>query len=80
MGCRLTLIKSVLDSIPTYIMSMLPITSKVHNQIDKIRKSFLWKGSYEGHKFHLVNWENVIMLKQQVDKESKIQGSKTRTC
>ncbi|WMV44892.1 hypothetical protein MTR67_038277 [Solanum verrucosum] len=28
------------------------------------RRSFLWKGSYEGHKFHLVKWENVIMPKQ----------------
>ncbi|KAG5568667.1 hypothetical protein H5410_064324 [Solanum commersonii] len=46
----------------------------------KIRRSFLWKRNYEGHKFHLVNWENVIMLKQQADKESKIQGSKTRVC
>jgi len=64
MGGRLTLINSVLDSIPTYIMSMLPIPSKVQNQIDKIRRSFLWKGSYEGHKFHLVKWENVIMPKQ----------------
>ncbi|KAG5575459.1 hypothetical protein H5410_055593, partial [Solanum commersonii] len=46
----------------------------------KIRRSFLWKRNYEGHKFHLVNWENAIMLKQQADKESKIQGSKTRVC
>ncbi|WMV40381.1 hypothetical protein MTR67_033766 [Solanum verrucosum] len=62
MGGRSTLINSVLDNIPTYIMSMLPIPSKV--QIDKIRSSFLWRGSYEGHKFHLVKWENVIMPKQ----------------
>lgn len=60
----MTLISSVLDSIPTYIMSMLPIPSKVKNQIDKIRRSFLWKGSYEDHKFHLVKWEKVIMPKQ----------------
>lgn len=44
---RLTLLKSVLDSIPMHIMSLFPMPSKVQNQIDKIRRSFLWKVNYK---------------------------------
>ncbi|XP_009789469.1 uncharacterized protein [Nicotiana sylvestris] len=59
MGGRVTLINSVLDSIPTYIMSLFPMPSKVQKQLDKLRRSFLWEGNSEGHKFHLVKWATV---------------------
>uniref|UniRef100_A0A1S4DD81 Reverse transcriptase zinc-binding domain-containing protein n=1 Tax=Nicotiana tabacum TaxID=4097 RepID=A0A1S4DD81_TOBAC len=59
MGGRLTLISSVMDSIPTYYMSLYPMPSKVL----QLRRTFLWKGNSEGHKFHLVKWSKVIQLK-----------------
>ncbi|WMV25457.1 hypothetical protein MTR67_018842 [Solanum verrucosum] len=64
-GGRVTLINSVLDSLPTYYMALLPMPSEVIEQIDKIRRDFLWKGNREKHKFHLIEWEKVTQPKYQ---------------
>nr|XP_009779409.1 PREDICTED: uncharacterized protein LOC104228625 [Nicotiana sylvestris] len=40
MAGRVTQINSVLDSIPTYIMSLFPMPSKAQKQLDKLRRSF----------------------------------------
>lgn len=65
LGGRTTLINSVVDSIPTYFMSLfpLPIPAEVPHQLDKLRRSFLWKGNSESHKFHLVKWGKVTLPK-----------------
>ncbi|KAG5587194.1 hypothetical protein H5410_047628 [Solanum commersonii] len=44
---RLTLINSVLDSLPTYMMSVFPIPKRVINRLDKIRRKSLWQGNNE---------------------------------
>ena len=41
-GGRLTLIKSVLSSLPTYFLSLFPIPSSVANKLEAIQRSFLW--------------------------------------
>lgn len=40
LGGRITLINSVLDPLPTYIMSLFPIPSKVEKRLDKLRRNF----------------------------------------
>lgn len=60
MGSRLTLIKSVLSSIPIYslLVRLLPVT--VRNSLRGIMSRFLWgKGSKERRKMHLVDWDTV---------------------
>lgn len=44
-GGRLTLVNSVLDSLPSYMMSVFPAPASVTERFDAIRKNFLWKGS-----------------------------------
>ena len=41
---RLTLVTSVLSSMPTYHLTMFPLAAWAKRKIDKIRRSFLWKG------------------------------------
>ena len=41
---RLTLVTSVLSSMPTYHLIVFPLAIWARKQIDKIRRSFLWKG------------------------------------
>jgi len=41
-GGRLTLIKSILSSLPTYFLSLFPIPSSVANKLEAIQRSFLW--------------------------------------
>lgn len=65
-GDKLTLINSVPDSIPTYFMSLFPISKKVEHKLDRIRRNFLWDGSNNSHKFHLVKWDQVIQPKSRV--------------
>ncbi|WVZ52900.1 hypothetical protein U9M48_003903 [Paspalum notatum var. saurae] len=54
---RLTLISSVLSSMPTYHLSVFPLAAWARKRIDKIRHSFLWKGKAETNGGHcLVSW------------------------
>lgn len=64
-GGRLTLINSVLDSLPTFYLALFTMPSEVLDRIDKLRRDFLWEGNNKGHKFHLIKWERVIQPKYQ---------------
>ncbi|WMV18940.1 hypothetical protein MTR67_012325 [Solanum verrucosum] len=45
LGGRVTLINSVLDAMPTYMMSLFPIPAGVTDRLDRIRRKFLWQGN-----------------------------------
>ena len=53
-GGRLVLIQSVLSSIPTYYLSLFRIPVKVARSLEKLMRDFLWEGSGEGKRDHLV--------------------------
>ncbi|XP_028108106.1 uncharacterized protein LOC114306978 [Camellia sinensis] len=57
LGGRITLIKSVLSSLPIYYMSLFKIPTQVANLIEKYQRSFLWGDSDVKRKLHLLNWE-----------------------
>ncbi|KAH0765964.1 hypothetical protein KY285_001835 [Solanum tuberosum] len=59
-GGRLTLIKSVLDSLPTYVMSLFPLPKKVLKKLDKLRRNFLWHGCKENNGYNLVKWDTTL--------------------
>ncbi|WMV25761.1 hypothetical protein MTR67_019146 [Solanum verrucosum] len=63
-GGRLTLINSVLDALPTYMMSLFPIPAGVIKRLDRIRRNFLWHGDKEKKGYHLVKWSSVICDKK----------------
>ena len=57
---RLTLVNSVLSSIPVYFLTAFPLQKWAIKQIDKVRRSFLWKGSADANGGHcLVQWAKV---------------------
>ena len=64
LGGRVTLINSVLDSLPTYVMSLLPMPAKVEERLDKLRRDFLRKGNKEGKDLHLVKRQTAQLHKQ----------------
>ena len=61
---KLTLINSVLDSLPTYMMSVVPIPKRVINKKNKIRRKFLWQGNNERRGYNLVKWDDAIVGKK----------------
>ncbi|KAM2375829.1 hypothetical protein ACFXTH_044543 [Malus domestica] len=62
---KLTLIQSVLGSLPIYYMSLFKIPCRVKRRLEKLMKGFLWEGVEEGKKTHLVRWELVTKNKEE---------------
>lgn len=56
---RLTLIKSVLSSLPVYYLSLFKMPEGVAREIEKIEAAFLWGGDGLKRKVHLVKWMEV---------------------
>ena len=54
-GGRLTFLKSILSSLPTYFLSLFTISMHVANKIERLPRDFLWGES----KTHLVGWDKV---------------------
>ncbi|GKV37145.1 hypothetical protein SLEP1_g45206 [Rubroshorea leprosula] len=65
MGGRITLINSVLSSLPVFLMSVFIIPKGIIHSIDKIRKCFLWGGRGEERKINWVSWEKVCKKKEE---------------
>ncbi|WMV45909.1 hypothetical protein MTR67_039294, partial [Solanum verrucosum] len=57
LGGRLTLIKSVMDGQPTYMMSLFPLPVSIEKKINKARRVFLWQGNKEKKGYNLVKWD-----------------------
>ena len=58
-GGRLTLIKSTLSNLPTYLLSLFPIPEDIAYRIEQLQRNFLWGGLGDDSKRHLVNWSKV---------------------
>jgi hypothetical protein len=57
-GC-LTLIKSMVSTLPTFFLSLFPVAMSVARRIEKVQRDFLWGGMGDEPKLHLVNWNQV---------------------
>jgi hypothetical protein len=60
-GGRLTLFKSMLSNLPTYLLLLFPIPVRVGNRLDNIRNAFLSGGIGDEAKFHLVKWNRICI-------------------
>jgi hypothetical protein len=47
LGGRRELVKTVLDSMPTYILTALKPPKKFYKELDRMHKRFLWSGSQQ---------------------------------
>ncbi|XP_023770251.1 uncharacterized protein LOC111918865 [Lactuca sativa] len=61
---RLTLVKSVLNSLPTYYFSLFRAPHGVIEDLEKLRRKFLWGGD-DSRKIHWVSWPKIIMDKKE---------------
>ncbi|KAJ0727756.1 putative RNA-directed DNA polymerase [Helianthus annuus] len=59
-GGRVTLLKSVLNALPTYFFSLYKAPNQVIDALDRLRRVFFWGGSEEKAKMNWVAWDNVI--------------------
>ncbi|XP_071713248.1 uncharacterized protein [Rutidosis leptorrhynchoides] len=59
-GGRVTLIKSVLNSLPLYLFSFFRAPQSVIQILESVRHDFFWGGSDSGSKMAWVKWDCVI--------------------
>nr|CAN72177.1 hypothetical protein VITISV_012537 [Vitis vinifera] len=64
-GGRITLIRSTLASIPTYLMSLMRMPRVVKLRLEKIQRDFLWGGGALEKKPHLIKWGIVCSHKKK---------------
>lgn len=60
---RMTLVKSVLNSIPYYYMQVAWLPQSTCESIDRLAINFLWKGS-SNFRIYLVGWEKITKPKK----------------
>lgn len=65
LGGRVTLVNSVLDSLPTYMMSIFPLPVSVEKKIDALTRDFIWHGNKEKRGYHLVKWKTLTTSKKE---------------
>ena len=63
-GGRLTLIRSVLSSLPKYYLSLFKLPQGIADTLEKLMRDFLWGGDNDSS-CHLVRWEEVIKPKHK---------------
>nr|GEZ52070.1 RNA-directed DNA polymerase, eukaryota [Tanacetum cinerariifolium] len=63
-GGRLTLLKSVLGSLPTYYMSLFKVHGGVLKQLEGLRNSFFLGADLDERKMTWVRWKKVLAQKQ----------------
>ena len=64
-GGRLTLINSVLSSLPMYMMSFFDIPKGVLKKLDYFRSRFFWQCYEHKRKYHLAKWDILCQPKEQ---------------
>lgn len=62
-GERLTLVKVVLESFPTYYFSLFKASYGIFKKLERIRRKFLWSSDGDKSKIHWVSWQTVIAPK-----------------
>lgn len=62
---RVTLINSVLSSLPLFSLFFFKASFCVTNKIISIRRNFLWGGSVEARKVSWVKWDDAYLPKAQ---------------
>lgn len=61
---KLTLIKSVLNSLPIYYLSMFKMSKSIANKIVKLQRRFVWGNSAHGHmQTPMVKWSSIELPK-----------------
>ena len=64
-GGRITLIKSMLASMPLYQLSLFRMPKIVARRLEKLQRDFLWGGGNMERKAHLVNWEWCVRVRRR---------------
>ncbi|KHN41453.1 Putative ribonuclease H protein, partial [Glycine soja] len=65
MAGRVTLINSVLNALPIYLLSFFKIPQKVVHRLVALQRNFLWGGDKDYKKIPWVKWEVVCLPREE---------------
>lgn len=63
MAGRVTLVKSVLSSIPIYVMQTVLLPTTICERLDKLCRDFVWGSTKDHRRIHLVSWTDLCAPK-----------------
>lgn len=63
-GGRTTLINYVLGNLPTYYLSLFKAPAGVIDQLESLRRRFLWGGNEESRKIPWIAWDKIVNSKE----------------
>lgn len=61
MMARITLLRSVLTSLPLYLLSNADVPRTCLRRIERCFRDFLWASTQDGHGIHLLLWDTVCL-------------------
>jgi len=61
---RVMLIQSTIEAIPSYTMQKIRLPRSICDEVDRKVRRFLWGGTANVRKVHLVNWNSVTKPKE----------------
>ena len=68
--------KSVMSTIPNYVMQGEALPMHLCEKLDKINRDFLWGSTRYKKKLHLVGWNKIIQPKEKGGLSIKQQGQR----
>lgn len=60
----MTLAKYVVQAVPTYVMQAEEFPRGICDEVDKLRRRFIWGEEAKQRKVHLLNWEKMCKPKK----------------
>lgn len=64
-GGRITLVKSVLSTLPLYFFPLFKAPKKVIDCLEKIRRKFLRSGKVNNRKINWISWKTIVFPKEK---------------
>ncbi|XP_071704229.1 uncharacterized protein [Rutidosis leptorrhynchoides] len=78
-GGRLTLVKSVLSSLPLYYFSLFKAPVRVLNDLEGLRRNFFWGGSMDHKKMAWDKWCGDVIFRAAYPRLYRLESNKTAT-
>ena len=67
----MTFAKSILATVPSYIMQTMKLPNVVYSKINKIYRLFIWGSLDFKREIHLINWNKICNPKEEGDLGSR---------
>ncbi|KHN48760.1 Putative ribonuclease H protein, partial [Glycine soja] len=63
MGGKVTLIKSVMNALPIYLLSFFKIPQRIVDKLVSLQRNFMWGGNQDHKKIPWVKWDVICLPK-----------------